>query len=166
MKKNNKYKYVKVLQGMYNGQWEDLVTYDMEDVQERKNDIKSYRENDPRPYRFVNRREPNPDYVKPEPTDKEKLLLQLKDLCYRHFETTMDDMEQKLDWLLKEYGSTLSEKADEAAINFVALCVISALLRHGIFDCVGNLNDKTASKDIRKQNLAMKKLIDNIYATL
>lgn len=166
MKKQSKYKYIVVLQGMFDGQWIDLVTYDKQDVQERKNDIRSYRESNPRPYRFVNRRELNPDYVKPEPTDKERLLLKLKDLCYRHFETVTDDMEQKLDNLLKTYGPALAENADDNAVNLVALSVITALLRHAEFDCVGNLNDKTVSKEARKQNLAMKRLIEKIYATL
>lgn len=164
--KQTKYKYIVVLQGMYDGKWEDLLTYDKEDVKERKRDMKSYREHDPRPYRLVNRRVPNPDYVKPEPTDKERLLLKLKDLCYRHLESVTDDMESKLDDLLKLYGPVLVQSADENAINLVALSVITALLRHSEFDCVGNLNNKTVSKGVRKQNLAMKRLIEQIYATL
>lgn len=61
---NAKYKEVKVLQG-YFGKWEDLEEADAdnaEEVRELKDDLKSYKENDPRPYRIVTRKVENPDY--------------------------------------------------------------------------------------------------------
>lgn len=60
-----KYRYEKVLQGFF-GSWEDLVASEDTDSSFRfksaadraafKDDIKAYRENDPRPYRVVKRR--------------------------------------------------------------------------------------------------------------
>ena len=59
--KQNKYIYLKVLQGYYY-EWGDLVEYtqtDPEDIKELRSDLKAYRENDPRPYRVITRRQPN-----------------------------------------------------------------------------------------------------------
>ena len=54
--KQNKYEYLKVLQGMFNGKWEDLTYYEESDNSIRE-DYKAYKENDPRPYRIIHRRE-------------------------------------------------------------------------------------------------------------
>lgn len=58
--KARKYDYLKVLQGYYpETGWEDLEAadeYKPEEVKELLSDMKSYRENDPRPYRTVRRR--------------------------------------------------------------------------------------------------------------
>lgn len=62
--RQSKYKYRKVLQGWYEN-WEDLCYYpcnstgSMDDKAwlEMKSDLKAYRENDPRAYRIVFRRE-------------------------------------------------------------------------------------------------------------
>lgn len=57
-----KYDYLRVLQGYYSGTgWEDLVSADANDREQRREltaDLKAYRENDPRPYRVINRRTP------------------------------------------------------------------------------------------------------------
>lgn len=63
--RQNKYKYRKVLQGWFYGGWEDLCYYPCNSThsmtreawQEMKSDLKAYRENDPRAYRIVFRRE-------------------------------------------------------------------------------------------------------------
>lgn len=54
--KNNKYTYLFVLQGYYNG-WEDLTA--SEDWREIRNDRKDYRENEGGLYRIIKRRELN-----------------------------------------------------------------------------------------------------------
>lgn len=59
MKKNNKYRYIKVIQGCVEGQWCDYTFYDKNDRDEMKqlrDDLKSYRENDPYPIRVILRR--------------------------------------------------------------------------------------------------------------
>ena len=58
--KTNKYIYLNVLQGNYGFGFEDLTA--SESYSEVKRDLKDYRENDPRPYRIINRRELNPAY--------------------------------------------------------------------------------------------------------
>ena len=65
--KNTKYRYLKVLQGCYDGKtWDDLVAADtrsLEECQEFKADKKAYAENEPQyRHRVIFRREPNPDY--------------------------------------------------------------------------------------------------------
>ena len=62
-----KYKYLKVLQGCYDGSnWDDLVAADERDLQECQEfraDVKAYRENEPgTPHRVVHRRELNPEW--------------------------------------------------------------------------------------------------------
>jgi len=53
---NNKYEYVKVIQGNYGLGWEDLCEYDKHDKQIYK-DIKEYRICSPNyPHRIINRR--------------------------------------------------------------------------------------------------------------
>lgn len=55
----NKYKTVRVLQGNYGYGWDDLCEYpnDSSSAKERKNDLKSYQENEPGvPFRFITRR--------------------------------------------------------------------------------------------------------------
>lgn len=58
--KTNKYIYLNVLQGNYGFGFEDLTA--SESYSEVKRDLKDYRENDPRPYRIIKRRELNPAY--------------------------------------------------------------------------------------------------------
>ena len=62
-----KYKYLKVLQGCYDGHsWDDLVCAEENNIQECKefrSDVKAYHENEPGyPHRVIRRREANPDY--------------------------------------------------------------------------------------------------------
>lgn len=59
MKKQNKYRYLKVLQGCFEGAWVDLTacdTNDRKEVADFNNNVRLYRENDPRPYRVIRRR--------------------------------------------------------------------------------------------------------------
>lgn len=56
----NKYIYLNVLQGNYGFGYEDLAA--SESYSEVKKDLKAYRENDPRAYRIIKRREINPAY--------------------------------------------------------------------------------------------------------
>jgi hypothetical protein len=49
-----------VLQGNYGFGYEDLTA--SESYSEVKKDLKAYRQNDPRPYRIIKRREINPAY--------------------------------------------------------------------------------------------------------
>ena len=56
----NKYIYLNVLQGNYGFGYEDLTA--SENYAEVKKDLKAYRENDPRSYRIIKRREVNPAY--------------------------------------------------------------------------------------------------------
>ena len=58
----NKYRYLRVLQGKYDGIWTDLVCYDISDrnyFKELRSDLHSYMKEDPRPYRVISRRELN-----------------------------------------------------------------------------------------------------------
>lgn len=71
MKKNNKYIYHIVIQGLYDEDfgWDDVTTYDSNDPEQMKSfrsDWKSYRENEPQyPHRVIHRRVLNPDYIPP-----------------------------------------------------------------------------------------------------
>lgn len=56
--KQNKYVYLNVLQGNYGFGYEDLTA--SESYAEVKKDLKAYRQNDPRSYRIIKRREVNP----------------------------------------------------------------------------------------------------------
>lgn len=58
--KTNKYIYLNILQGNYGFGYEDLTA--SESYDEVKKDLKAYRENDPRLYRIIKRREMNPTY--------------------------------------------------------------------------------------------------------
>lgn len=65
MARQNKYQYVKVLQGMFEGKWADIIFCDArynehtrEEHEQFRADYRSYRENDPRPYRVIQRRVP------------------------------------------------------------------------------------------------------------
>ena len=62
MKKQNKYQYLRVLQGLYDGEWCDLIARDergtWEESQAFRNNVKAYNLNDPRPYRVISRRVP------------------------------------------------------------------------------------------------------------
>ena len=56
--KPTKYRYLHVLQGHYGTRWEDLTTYECEDVADALQDLKSYRENEPAYlHRMIMRRE-------------------------------------------------------------------------------------------------------------
>lgn len=59
--KTNKYIYLNVLQGNYGFGYEDLTA--SENYAEVKKDLKAYRENDPRSYRIIKRREVNPAHM-------------------------------------------------------------------------------------------------------
>ena len=64
--KTPKTKSVKVLQGNYGYGWDDLCEYpdDVSSAKERKDDLKSYKENEPGvSFRIITRRVNNPDYV-------------------------------------------------------------------------------------------------------
>lgn len=71
MKKNNKYLYHTVIQGLYDVDygWDDVTIYDSNDPEQMKSfrsDWKSYCENEPQyPHRVIHRRVPNPDYIPP-----------------------------------------------------------------------------------------------------
>ena len=54
--KQNKYSYVKVIQGYGSYGWEDVSTYDKQDYHLVKNDLKEYRLSNTGAYRVVNRR--------------------------------------------------------------------------------------------------------------
>ena len=66
-KKQNKYIYLKVLQGQYDGcTWDDLAEADLSNVEELKkfkNDVKAYRENESYPHRVIRRRVLNPEWA-------------------------------------------------------------------------------------------------------
>lgn len=58
--KTNKYIYLNVLQGNYGFGYEDLTASEI--YAEVKKDLRAYRENDPRSYRIIKRREVNLAY--------------------------------------------------------------------------------------------------------
>ena len=66
-KKQNKYIYLKVLQGQYDGcTLDDLAEADLSNVEELKkfkNDVKAYRENESYPHRVIRRRVLNPEWA-------------------------------------------------------------------------------------------------------
>lgn len=61
MARKNKYQYLRVLQGLYDGQWGDLIARDERCSKEERDafnaDVRAYRLNDPRPYRVISRRQ-------------------------------------------------------------------------------------------------------------
>lgn len=54
--KQNKYSYVKVIQGNYGYGWEDVSEYDKQEFATVKNDLKEYRASNTGVYRLINRR--------------------------------------------------------------------------------------------------------------
>ena len=54
--KQNKYKYVKVIQGYFGYGWEDVSEYDKADFSIVKNDLKEYRLSNTGTYRAIDRR--------------------------------------------------------------------------------------------------------------
>ena len=54
--KQNKYSYVKVIQGNYGYGWEDVSTYDKQEFSTAKNDLKEYRLSNTGVYRVIDRR--------------------------------------------------------------------------------------------------------------
>ena len=54
--KQNKYNYVKVIQGNFGYGWEDVSEYDKQDYLLVKNDLKEYRLSNTGAYRVINRR--------------------------------------------------------------------------------------------------------------
>ena len=54
--KQNKYSYVKVIQGNFGYGWEDVSIYDKQDFSLVKNDLKEYRLSYPGVYRVIDRR--------------------------------------------------------------------------------------------------------------
>lgn len=62
MPRKNKYQYLRVLQGWYDGAWSDLMAREercgREEAKAFQENVKLYRLNDPRPYRVISRRVP------------------------------------------------------------------------------------------------------------
>ncbi len=62
MAKQNKYQYLRILQGLFEGEWADIIACDKHASPQEKRafveDVRSYRMNDPRPYRIISRRMP------------------------------------------------------------------------------------------------------------
>lgn len=54
--KQNKYSYVKVIQGNYGYGWEDVSGYDKQEFATVKNDLKEYRLSNTGSYRVIDRR--------------------------------------------------------------------------------------------------------------
>ena len=54
--KQNKYSYVKVLQGNFGYGWEDVCEYDKQDFSIVRNDLKEYRLSNTGAYRVIDRR--------------------------------------------------------------------------------------------------------------
>lgn len=54
--KQNKYSYIKVIQGNYGYGWEDVSEYDKQEFATVKNDLKEYRLSNTGSYRVINRR--------------------------------------------------------------------------------------------------------------
>ena len=54
--KQNKYSYVKVIQGNFGYGWEDVSEYDKQEFATVKNDLKEYRLSNTGPYRVIDRR--------------------------------------------------------------------------------------------------------------
>ena len=54
--KQNKYSYVKVIQGNFGYGWEDVSEYDKQDFSLVKNDLKEYRLSNTGSYRVIDRR--------------------------------------------------------------------------------------------------------------
>ena len=54
--KQNKYSYVKVIQGNYGYGWEDVSEYDKQEFATVKNDLKEYRLSNTGAYRVIDRR--------------------------------------------------------------------------------------------------------------
>ena len=54
--KANKYSYVKVIQGNFGYEWEDVSIYDKQDFSLVKNDLKEYRLSNTGAYRVIDRR--------------------------------------------------------------------------------------------------------------
>ena len=57
--KQNKYSYVKVIQGNFGYGWEDVSEYDKQAFAAVKNDLKEYRLSSTGTYRLIDRRIPN-----------------------------------------------------------------------------------------------------------
>lgn len=64
--RKRKFNYYRVLQGLYCGFWSDLIFLETDsnfialsekEQKEFRSDIKAYKDNDPRPYRVIKRRE-------------------------------------------------------------------------------------------------------------
>jgi hypothetical protein len=56
MKKQNKFEYVKVIQGFFGQGWEDVSEYTKDDFKNIKPDLKEYRISSNHTYRLINRR--------------------------------------------------------------------------------------------------------------
>ena len=54
--KQNKYNYIKVIQGNFGHGWEDVCEYDKQDFSLVKNDLKEYRLSNTGVYRVIDRR--------------------------------------------------------------------------------------------------------------
>ncbi len=54
--KQNKYSYVKVIQGNYGYGWEDVCEYNKQEFSTVKNDLKEYRLSNTGAYRVIDRR--------------------------------------------------------------------------------------------------------------
>lgn len=62
MVKQNKYRYLRILQGRFEGKWVDIIASDKRDSPQEKeafaDDARSCWINNPRPYRIISRRIP------------------------------------------------------------------------------------------------------------
>lgn len=60
--KKSKYKYLRVMQQLVDGQWSDIIAIEKNDTPEEKRqfsaDVKAYRKNEPYPIRIIERRMP------------------------------------------------------------------------------------------------------------
>ena len=54
--KQNKYSYVKVIQGNFGCEWEDVSEYDKQEFSEVRHDLKEYRLSSTGVYRVIDRR--------------------------------------------------------------------------------------------------------------
>ena len=54
--KQNKYRYIKLIQGNFGYGWEDVSEYDKQDFSLVKNDLKEYRLSNTGSYRVIDRR--------------------------------------------------------------------------------------------------------------
>ena len=98
---NSKTVEVYVLQGNYGIGWEDLVEYD--DYTEARNDLKEYRENEPKyVHRLITRRVPNPNYNAP--SDRYRVLTYTGGFKYKEGNTVkFENIDDAIDYAMELY---------------------------------------------------------------